>query len=151
MKIKTVPSKNSRISEVDFDKLDFGRTFSDHMFEMSWSNGSWNEPEIKPYGKISFTPALNVLHYGQAVFEGMKGYYVDDEILHLFRPKDHHQRLNKSSTRLCIPTTSYEVFIEALETLLTLDSDWVPQKKGRALYIRPVVFACEEYLEASVS
>lgn len=151
MEIKTVQAKKSRISEVNFDNLDFGRTFSDHMFEMTWDNGSWNQPDIKPYGEISFTPALNVLHYGQAVFEGMKGYYVDDQTLHLFRPEDHHQRLNKSSSRLCIPTTRYEVFIEALEKLLALDSRWVPRKKGRALYIRPLVFASEEYLAARSS
>ncbi|MEX0769896.1 MAG: branched-chain amino acid aminotransferase [Balneolaceae bacterium] len=151
MEIKITQSRKTRISEVDFDKLDFGRTFSDHMFEMTWKNGSWEQPEIKPYGEISFTPALNVLHYGQAVFEGMKGYFVDDKTLHLFRPRDHHQRLNDSSTRLCIPTTSYEIFIEALGRLLRLDSEWVPRKKGRALYIRPHIFACEEYLAARVS
>lgn len=148
MNIKTKPVEKSRISDVDFDRLDFGRIFSDHMFEMIWKDGHWQEPEIKPFGPISFTPALNVLHYGQSVFEGMKAYYVDEETLHLFRPEDHHKRLNSSCNRICIPETGYETFISGLEKLLSLDAAWVPRKKGCALYVRPLIFASEEYIAA---
>ena len=67
----------SRIQEVDMDNLDFGRCFTDHMFEMHYANNTWKMGQIKPYGPIEISPALNVLHYGQAVFEGMKAFYVD--------------------------------------------------------------------------
>ena len=68
----------SRIQEVDMDNLDFGRCFTDHMFEMYYANNTWKTGQIKPYGPIEISPALNVLHYGQAVFEGMKAFYVDE-------------------------------------------------------------------------
>ena len=151
MSIKITPVANSRISAVDFDNLDFGRTFSDHMFEMIWQNGSWQKPKIVPYGPVSFTPALQSLHYGQSVFEGMKAYYVNENTINLFRPENHHQRLNISSKRLCVPETDYETFISGLEELLKIDSKWVPKNHGQALYVRPLVFASEEFIAAKAA
>ncbi len=151
MNIKTTKVDKSRISEIDFDRLEFGRQFSDHMVEMSWEGGSWSEPEIKPYGPISFTPALNALHYGQAGFEGMKAFYYDEKTIHLFRPEDHQKRFVDTCNRLCIPPSSEEVFLRSLEELVRLDSKWVPRKRGRALYIRPFAFSSDEYIAARVS
>lgn len=148
MNIKVTPASRSRIGNTDFDKLDFGRTFSDHMFEMIWEDGAWSRTEIKPYGPITFTPALNALHYGQEVFEGMKAYYVDEETVHLFRPDLHHERFNRSCERMCMPEVDFELFMDAIRNLLILDREWVPKKEGRALYIRPIMFASEELLAA---
>ena len=93
----------SRIQEVDMDNLDFGRCFTDHMFEMHYANNTWKTGQIKPYGPIEISPALNVLHYGQAVFEGMrKLFYVDEQQINLFRPDVHHARFNRRR-RMCIP------------------------------------------------
>lgn len=148
MNIKTTLTGKSRLSDVDFEKLDFGRTFSDHMFEMVWEKDHWQEPVIKPYGKITITPSLNSLHYGQSVFEGMKAYYADEETIHLFRPEDHHRRMNFSCNRMCIPPTDYATFISGLEELLKLDAGWVPRRQGHALYVRPVIFASDDYIAA---
>lgn len=148
MDIKIEPIGKSRIDDVDFENLEFGRSFSDHMLEMIWSKGAWSAPEIRPYGPIQFTPALNVLHYGQEIFEGMKAYYVDEKRLHLFRPDLHYARFTRSCQRLCMPEIPYETFLSGLEALLKLDRNWVPKKHGRALYIRPVMFASEEYIAA---
>ena len=141
-------TQNSRLSSVDFDNLEFGRMFSDHMIDMTYSKGSWQKPEIKPYAPISFNPSMHALHYGQAVFEGMKAYYVDDETIHLFRLDDHHQRISNSSQRMCIPTMDKETFTESLKELIRLDHQWVPKTPGHALYIRPFIFASEEYIAA---
>jgi branched-chain amino acid aminotransferase len=151
MKINISKAAKSRISEFDFDNLDFGRIFSDHMLEMTYYDGTWKSAEIKPYGPITFEPSMMALHYGQAVFEGMKAYYADEDTINLFRPQDHHRRLNNSARRLCMPEIDESVFIEALEELMKLDHSWVPKKHGQALYIRPVMFATEEYLAAKVS
>ncbi|PKD43136.1 branched-chain amino acid aminotransferase [Rhodohalobacter barkolensis] len=151
MKISITETDQSRISEVDFNHLQFGRIFSDHMLEMVYKDGQWHEPKIIPYGPIQFTPSMQALHYGQAIFEGMKAYHVDDETLHLFRPKDHHQRLNNSARRLCMPEIDEQIFIEGLEELISLDHQWVPKQHGHALYVRPFMFAAEEYLAAKVS
>ncbi len=151
MKITITKSDHSRINEIDFDNLQFGRIFSDHMFEMKYEDGKWIQGEIKPYGPITFEPSMMALHYGQAVFEGMKAYYADENTINLFRVKDHHQRLNNSAKRLCMPEIDEEVFITALEELMKADYKWIPKKHGQALYLRPVMFASEEYLAAKVA
>ncbi|TVR17699.1 MAG: branched-chain amino acid aminotransferase [Balneolaceae bacterium] len=151
MKITITRSEHSRINEIDFDNLQFGRIFSDHMFEMRYKNGQWQQGEIKPYGPITFEPSMMALHYGQAIFEGMKAYYADGNTINLFRVKDHHQRLNNSAKRLCMPQIDEDIFVAALEELMKADYTWVPKKHGQALYLRPVMFASEEYLAAKVS
>lgn len=151
MNIKITKSDQTRISEIDFNNLQFGRIFSDHMFEMVYKNGKWQTAEIKPYAPICFGPSMMALHYGQAIFEGMKAYYADEDTIHLFRPEDHHKRLNNSARRMCMPEMEESVFISGLEELLKLDYAWVPKEHGHALYIRPVMFASEEYLAAKVS
>ncbi|TVQ66116.1 MAG: branched-chain amino acid aminotransferase [Balneolaceae bacterium] len=149
--MKISRSTQSRISDINFDKLEFGRIFSDHMFQITYRDGAWQEPEILPYGAITFHPSMMALHYGQAIFEGMKAYYAGENRVNLFRPEDHLERLNNSARRLCMPEMELSVFIEALEELMKLDYPWVPRKIGQALYIRPVMFASEEYLAAKVS
>lgn len=149
--LKIEKATSSRIGEVDFDNLQFGRLFGDHMFHMKYKNGAWGEPEIKPYGTIEITPAMNVMHYGQAVFEGMKAFYVDENTVNIFRPEIHFERFNRSCRRMCIPETDYETFITALEELIRLDTQWIPKKTGTAMYIRPVIFASDNYLAARSS
>lgn len=141
-------TQNSRLSSVDFDNLEFGRMFSDHMIDMTYRDGRWQKPQIKPYAPISFNPSMHALHYGQAVFEGMKAYYVDDNTINLFRLDDHHQRISNSSQRMCIPSMDKETFTESLKELIRLDHKWVPKTQGHALYIRPFIFASEEYIAA---
>lgn len=148
MKIKITQTDQSRISSVDFDNLQFGRTFSDHMLEVAFKDGAWQQPEIKPYGPISFEPSLHALHYGQAVFEGMKAYYSSDDTINLFRLDDHLERINNSARRMSMPELSKDLFISGLEELIKLDYKWVPKTHGHALYIRPFMFASEEYIAA---
>ena len=149
--IQIQETTSSKVHEVDFDNLDFGRKFCDHMFEMKFMNGAWQAAKVRPFGKIEITPALNVLHYGQAVFEGMKAFYVDENTINIFRPEDHHTRFNRSSARICVPETDYETFITALEELIRLDKNWIPKETGTALYIRPLIFASDDLLAARVS
>lgn len=151
MKITITPTDNSKISEIDFENLQFGRVFSDHMAEVYYKDGEWQSAEIKPYGPISFEPSMMALHYGQAVFEGMKAYFSGETTINLFRPFDHARRFNNSAKRLCMPQIDENMFVELLEELLKLDYAWVPKQQGQALYIRPVMFASEEYLAAKVS
>ena len=148
MKIKITQTDQSRISSVDFDNLQFGRTFSDHMLEVVFKDGAWQQPEIKPYGPISFEPSLHALHYGQAVFEGMKAYYSSDDTINLFRLDDHLERINNSARRMSMPELSKDLFFNGLEELIKLDYKWVPKTHGHALYIRPFMFASEEYIAA---
>ena len=149
--LKIEKCSKSRISEVDFENLVFGTEFTDHMFECDFKNGAWQEPTIKPYGPLSLDPSAKVFHYGQAVFEGMKAYKDVEGGVFLFRPDQNAKRINTSSKRLAIPEFPESLFFEALESLLKLDKDWVPQKEGSALYIRPFVIATEHCVSAAPS
>jgi len=133
----------SNVSSLEWDNLAFGKVFSDHMMVMDYTDGEWNNPKIMPYKNLSMSPATSALHYGQSIFEGMKAHKnVNDEIV-LLRPRDNARRLNVSAQRMCIPPISEEFFMEALKTLLELDREWVPNKKGCSLYIRPFIFATD--------
>lgn len=136
----------SRIAEVDFSNLVFGRSFSDHMLVAKYENGQWGKTEIVPYGNLSLSPATAALHYGQTIFEGMKAYKNDEGEVLLFRPFDNWKRFNLSAQRMCMPTVPEEIFIGGLQELIRLDSDWVPTGAGQSLYIRPYMFSADEYI-----
>jgi branched-chain amino acid aminotransferase len=139
--------KKSRISTVDFENLAFGRSFGDHMFEVEFKNGRWQDARIIPYENLSISPANSALHYGQTIFEGLKAYRseTEDKIL-IFRPQENAKRLQLSAARLCMPELPEELFMQGLHELINLDRQWVPSKAGCSLYIRPLLFATDEYL-----
>lgn len=143
--------EKSRIGSVDFENLTFGEVFSDHMLSMEYNNGRWLAPRIIPFGKIEIFPSLCSLHYGQVVFEGLKAFYVQGDGINIFRPEKYHERYNRSCARLCIPGMGFDQFIEAVDTLIALDREWIPKRKGCSLYIRPFVFATDSYIGVRVS
>lgn len=146
MEIKVQKVAQSRISEVDFDNIPFGKEFADHMFVADYQDGKWSDFRIEPYGKIPFTPAMLGLHYGQTIFEGMKAYRLKNGEVMMFRPADNFKRLNVSAERMCMPTIDVDLMMEALRELLKIDEEWVPKKTDSALYIRPFMFATDEFL-----
>jgi branched-chain amino acid aminotransferase len=113
------------------------------MFVCDYLNGEWKEPSIRPFENLSLSPVTLALHYGQSIFEGMKAFYMDDGNINIFRIKKHHERLNRSLERMCMPSISFETFEDALTQLVQMDRAWVPKEKGAALYLRPFVFASE--------
>ena len=143
------PVHKSRIKSVDFDDLSFGTIFSDHMFICDYTDGAWGEPEIIPYASIQLDPSASALHYGQAIFEGMKAYKDDNGNVWLFRPDQNIKRLNKSAERLAIPQFPEDIFLEGLHKLIDLDREWVQSGVGNSLYIRPFMFASEACVQAS--
>lgn len=138
--------QNSRISEVDFSNIPFGRVYSDHMFIADYEDGQWSDLRIVPYENLSMAPASSVIHYGQSVFEGLKAYKNKNGEAVVFRPEANAKRLNKSAERMCIPEVPEELFIQAMTELLNLDNAWIPNRENTALYIRPFVFAMDDYI-----
>ncbi len=136
----------SRITEVDFTNLPFGKVFSDHIFSMEYKDGAWVNPKIKPFGKISISPAASALHYGQSIFEGMKAYRRPSGEVVMFRPEANFNRMNLSAERMCMPHLNKELFFEGLKQLLTIDEAWIPSGEESSLYIRPVMFATDEFI-----
>ncbi|GJL82192.1 MAG: putative branched-chain-amino-acid aminotransferase [marine bacterium B5-7] len=148
--IPTQRIASSRVDEIDLENPDFdlgfGDMFSDHMFQMDYSDGAWRDPRIVPYGPFAIEPGALCLHYGQAVFEGLKAFRGEDGMIRVFRPDRNFSRLERSCQRLCIPTFDRETFLDAIDSLVRIDRNWIPSKRGQALYIRPLVVATESNL-----
>lgn len=149
--MKIEKTSASKLNHVDFENLSFGSVFTDHMFVCNYKEGQWQTPEVLPYQPLSFEPSMSVLHYGQAVFEGMKAYKDEGGKVWLFRPDENFKRINRSSVRLQIPKFPKEYFFEGLKTLLKIDNDWIKPGFGNSLYIRPFVFSSQAGVQASPS
>ncbi|MDG1058086.1 MAG: branched-chain amino acid aminotransferase [Flavobacteriaceae bacterium] len=149
--MKITHAQESKIKNIDFDNLNFGEIFTDHMFVCDYKDGQWKTPEIMPYQPIQMDPSSSVFHYGQAVFEGMKAYKDDADGVWLFRPEENFARINKSSERLSMPEFPKEFFFEGLEKLLDMDKEWIKKGAVNSLYVRPFVFASQAGVQASAS
>jgi branched-chain amino acid aminotransferase len=128
-------------------ELGFGTVFSDHMFLLDFQEEKgWYDARVEPYGPLSLDPATAVLHYAQALFEGLKAFRGRDGRIRLFRPQKHVERLNHTARRLCIPPLDPDLVLKSWLTLVAVDRDWVPSALGTSLYIRPTIIATEPFL-----
>tara|TARA_Y100000385_G_scaffold59559_1_gene57668 strand:+ start:188 stop:1234 length:1047 start_codon:yes stop_codon:yes gene_type:complete len=143
--------QNSKINNIDFDNLNFGQTFTDHMLVCHYREGNWQTPEISPYKPLTLDPSASVLHYGQAIFEGMKAFKDNNGQIWLFRPEENFKRFNLSAKRLQIPEFPKSYFFEGLNKLLYLDKEWIKPGQENSLYIRPFVFASQASVQASAA
>ena len=149
--IRVKPVAQSRLDQIDMNHIPFGRVFSDHMLTARYREGKWQEVQIEPYGPLAFTPSISALNYGQAVFEGMKAHRGPGGETLLFRPADNFRRINQSAARLSMPAVTEDIFMEGLQELIRRDIGWVPTAEQGALYIRPVMFATDEYIGVKAS
>src|SRR5258707_9245840 len=124
----------SRLTEALRENSEFGSTFSDHMLVADWEADSWKQPQIVPFGPISFSPALTPFHYGQAIFEGFKAHRTTNGGAALFRPRENFARLNRSAARLAMPEIPEPLFLDGVTQLVRLDRAWVPHREPPALY-----------------
>jgi len=136
----------SKASQVDFNNIPLGRTFTDHMFICEYQNGAWQKPRIEPLALIPTHPAAMALHYGQAIFEGMKATITQDGTPMLFRPEKNAARLNFSARRMGMPDFPEDLFVAGLDALVELEKSWIPNKTGSALYLRPFMYADEPFI-----
>lgn len=141
----------SKLPEVDFSNLGFGKYYGDHMLLRRYANGAWQESEILPYEDILLSPANITLHYAQSIFEGMKAFRGEDGIVRLFRPEKNIARLNRSAERMAIPQIDEKKTLEELIELITMDQDFTPPHMGSSLYIRPFIFATDPTLGVKIS
>lgn len=141
----------SRITEADFNDLEFGKYISDHMLVCDFKNGDWGQPSIVPFSNLSVSPASLALHYGQTVFEGMKAFRMKDGRINIFRLRKHYDRFVRSLERMCMAAPSFEMFTSGMAKLISTDRAWVPRQKGSSLYIRPFIFATEARFGVKIS
>lgn len=122
----------------------FGRYFTDHMVTIAWNEDEgWHDAKLVPYGPIPFDPATNVLHYGQAIFEGLKAYRQPDGSIATFRPEANARRFQRSAARLAMPELPEELFVASIEALVDQDRAYVPDAQEESLYLRPFMVATE--------
>ena len=146
MDITITKAERSKLQETKLENLSFGRYFTDHMLEADYENGEWKNIEIKPYQPLLLSPSVAALHYGQAIFEGIKAYRDEAGNAFIFRPQDNYRRFNISAQRMQMPTVPEELFIEGMKQLVAMDKSWIPQLKDHSLYIRPFMFASDELI-----
>jgi branched-chain amino acid aminotransferase len=148
----TITKADQLQTKPDDAKLGFGSIFTDHMFNMDYNpQDGWHNPRIEPYASIDMDPATMVLHYGQAVFEGLKAFSTESGAIQLFRPKDNFKRMNNSSRLMCIPDIDEAFVLDALKQLLVIEKNWVPSAPETSLYIRPTIIAMDPFLGVRAS
>ena len=150
-KISIQKVKQSRLPEVDFSNIPFGKIYTDHMFMADFRDGDWSNLRIIPYGYMPISPATPALHYGQSIFEGMKALKNSSGESLVFRPLDNWNRMNISAERMCMPYVPEELFMDSLSALIDLDRNWIPTAEGSSLYIRPFMFSADEYIGIKAS
>jgi len=146
MDIAITKVERSKLHDLNLENIPFGKFFSDHMLEADYENGEWKNVEIKPYQPLLLSPSVAALHYGQAIFEGIKAYKTPDGEAFIFRPQDNFKRFNISAERMQMPQVPEEIFMEGMRQLVSLDKSWIPQKADHSLYIRPFMFSSDEMI-----
>lgn len=143
--IRIKRAERSKLQDIP-ESIPFGKYFTDHMLEADYENGEWKNVEIKPYQPLLLSPSVAALHYGQAIFEGVKAYKDINGNAFIFRPHDNYHRFNISAERLQMPAVPEEIFVEGMRKLIELDKNWIPAKPDHSLYIRPFMFASDELI-----
>jgi branched-chain amino acid aminotransferase len=138
--------ERSKLHDIPLENIPFGKYFTDHMLEADYENGEWKNVEIKPYQPLLLSPSVAAIHYGQAIFEGIKAYKDKDGEVFIFRPYDNYKRFNVSAERMDMPAVPEEIFIEGMRQLISIDKNWIPAKADHSLYIRPFMFASDELI-----
>ncbi len=151
MDIKITKTENSKLQDIDFNNIPFGKHTSDHMFVMDYADGQWGNFRIIPYQGLVLDPQSKALQYCQCIFEGMKATIGTDGIPKLLRPDLNIERFNLSAERMCMPAVPDNIFLTALKAITSLEINWIPKAAGSALYLRPTMIATESSLGVTPS
>ena len=138
--------ERSKLNDFPLENVPFGKYFTDHMLEADSEKGEWTNIEIKPYQPLLLSPSLAALHYGQAIFEGIKAYKGTGGNAFIFRPIDNYKRFNISAERMQMPAVPEELFMEGMRRLIEIDKNWIPAHENHSLYIRPFMFSSDEMI-----
>lgn len=143
----TITKTTTPKTKPDPDNLSFGTSFTDHMFIMDYKpDKGWHDGRVVPYAPFVLDPATVYFHYAQGDFEGLKAYKTAEGKVVFFRPDMNAKRTRISNERMCIPDLEEDLYIAAIKALVEVDQDWIPEKDGMSLYIRPFIFASEPFL-----
>ena len=143
--------EQSAVDRIDFENLQFGKVFTDHMLVSDFDGESWSDFVIEPLKPIQMHPATSVLHYGQAIFEGLKAYKNDEGKINIFRLQDNLTRLNASAERMQMPGVNKQAALAAIKKFVDLEQEFIPNQSQGSLYIRPFMISTDHTLKAVAS
>jgi branched-chain amino acid aminotransferase len=133
-------------------KVTFGSSFSPLMYLQQYEHGvGWHSGEVTDFQQLQLSPSAAVLHYGQAIFEGMKAYKNTNGQVYLFRPKENLLRFNNSAHRMSMPQIDVDDHLNAILKLVSTQKDSIPEGFDGALYIRPTMIATDDSLNVCSS
>ena len=144
--IKITKAQHSKLKDINLENIAFGKYFTDHMLEADYEDGEWKNVEIKPSQPLMLEPSISALHYGQAIFEGIKAYNHPNGNAYIFRPQDNFNRFNISAERMQMPKITEDIFMEGMRQLVSIDKSWIPDREDHSLYIRPFMFSTDEMI-----
>jgi branched-chain amino acid aminotransferase len=130
--------------QLDWKNLGFQYLPTRGHVQCDFAGGKWSKPAFKTDPHINLHIAANALHYGQAIFEGLKAFRAQDGTVSLFRPDRNAARMRLSAERLCMETPDEALFIEACKMAVRENLDFVPPHgTGASLYLRPLLIGTE--------
>lgn len=125
-------------ADLDFASLPFAYHKTDQNIRYVFKDGAWSPGELHSDEYISLHMAAVVLHYGQAIFEGLKVYERPDGRIQTFRIDENARRLQRSAQALLMEPVPVEVFREAVHRVVIANRRFVPPHgSGASLYVRP--------------
>jgi branched-chain amino acid aminotransferase len=129
------------MTNIDWDNLGFNYVPTKCHIEYKYSNGKWSEGKLVEKDTFTINIAANALHYGQAIFEGLKAFRCKDGEIRVFRDMDNANRMADSAKYVCMPPFPSELFQEAIDKVIKANEDYIPPyQTGGSLYIRPFMF-----------
>ena len=138
------------MTTIDWNNLGFNYIKTPWRYRMYWKDGQWSKGELTEDSTLQISEASAALHYGQQCFEGLKAYRRKDGKINLFRVDENAKRLNRSATRLLMPTIPEETFIDAVKQVVKANEDFVPPYgTGATLYIRPLLIGVGDSIGVS--
>ncbi|MHB0979456.1 MAG: branched-chain amino acid aminotransferase [Thermoleophilia bacterium] len=125
-------------ADLDFANLPFAYQKTDANVRYWFRDGAWSDGELTSDEHLSLHMAAVVLHYGQAIFEGLKVYERPDGRVQTFRLVENANRLQRSARKLLMEPVPVDIFKEAVHRVVRANRRFVPPHgSGASLYVRP--------------
>ena len=132
------------VANFEWSQLGFQYLPTNGFVQMDYAKGGWSEQTVNTQPYLPLHVAANCLHYGQAIFEGLKAFTTRDGAIAMFRPEQNAQRMIQSAERLCMQAPSVAQFIEACIRAVQINKEFVPPYgSGASLYLRPLLIGTE--------
>jgi branched-chain amino acid aminotransferase len=127
-------------ADLKWGELPFDYIRTDCHVVYSYRDGKWDAGEVVEGDEIKLSIAATCLHYGAECFEGMKVYESKDGRAIAFRTEANGTRMQHTAEKLLMVAPPVEVFVEAVDRVVSLNRRFVPPYgSGASLYVRPLL------------